>query len=224
MPTLLALWLAGAGAAAPALPNVPVTPPPAPVNEAATPVAEPTTEAEKAPKTGQLLFDAKQPAELLVDGVKLGQLYYAGQARFDVLPGRHRVRVYLSGQPTDTDVEVVAGVESRVLIGRTGVTVSRSDVAAAPHADVVSVEMRMVGGGGAQVRVDDQRYRIDAGGQVSVPLASGVHAVSFRSADGTVIWASGTLELAGGEGVIVQLAEGRMPEVSGPGKFDAGGG
>lgn len=222
MPTLPLWCLLATALAGPALPNTPAAAP-----SAATRPAEPVpAEVEAGAPTaaaGQVVFDVRQPAELLIDGVKLGQLYYAGQARFDIVPGRHVVRVYVSGQPTDGEIEVVAGTETRVLVGRTGLSISRQALDA-PEADAVPVELRVVGGSGAQVRLDAQRFDLPPGGKLSTTLATGAHAVSFRSADGTVIWATGTLRIAAGDPIVVQLAEGRLPEISGPGRFDAGGG
>jgi hypothetical protein len=81
-----------------------------------------------------------------------------------------------------------------------------------------------VGGGSAQVRVDGARHHLSGGDRITLTLAPGPHAMSVRSQDGTSVWAAGTLSVSGGAPVIVQIAEGRMPEVGGPAKFDPGGG
>jgi hypothetical protein len=173
---------------------------------------------------GPMFVDARVPVEIMVDGAKLAQLWYPGTARFDVLAGRHVLRLYVDGQPQDVTIEIHAGRETQVLVGRTGVSVTEGPTVATPDVNAVDVEIRVVGGGAAQVRIDAERHRLSGGDRLNLSLAPGPHAMSVRSQDGTAIWAAGTLSLAGGAPVVVQIAEGRMPEVGGPARFDPGGG
>jgi hypothetical protein len=179
---------------------------------------------EVAQPGGPMVVEARVPVELMVDGVKIAQLWYPGTARFDIVGGPHVVRVYVDGNPQDVSVEIQPGHETHVLVGRSGISVTKAEVAAPGPVDAVSVELRVVGGGAAQVRVDGARHTLSGGDRLTLSLPPGPHAMSVRSSDGTAIWAAGTLSLTGGAPVVVQITEGRMPEVGGPGRFDPGGG
>jgi hypothetical protein len=156
--------------------------------------------------------------------VKLAQLWYPGTARFDIVAGAHVVRVYVDGTPRDVNVDIQPGHETHVLVGRSGISVTKAETEAPGPVDAVSVELRVVGGGAAQIRMDGERHHLSGGDRLTLSLSPGPHAMSVRSSDGTAIWAAGTLSLTGGAPVIVQIAEGRMPEVGGPARFDPGGG
>ncbi len=173
---------------------------------------------------GALEIDCKVPAEILVDGVKLAQLYYPGIARFELRAGVHGLRVYTNGDPTDIPLSIDGDGRSRVLVGRTGITVDSVVSTAEAEATVVPVEFRAVGTMGAELRVGTERYAVPAGGSMQIELPSGSHRLSVRNSDGTVIWASGQLAVTGSERVFVQVAEGRLPEVSGKGSFVGPGG
>ncbi|MEQ1565362.1 MAG: hypothetical protein ABMA64_06970 [Myxococcota bacterium] len=171
--------------------------------------------------TTELVVDAKLPAEVLLEGVKLAQLYFPAEVRWKVEVGEHLARVYTNGNPVDVPITLVAGVTTKIVVGRSGVTTERLD---RPEATgPAKLELRMVGAGGAVVRLDREAHHLDAGGRVELELPSGSHPMSVRSADGTVIWAAGALDVYQGE-VLVMIAEGRLPEVSGTGAFHAGGG
>jgi len=67
------------------------------------------------------------------------------------------------------------------------------------------------------VVVDGQPHRV-VGGETTLVLSEltvGSHAVEIRSGDNLVIWSHGTLQLIGGDAVVLSLAEGRMLEVQG---------
>lgn len=179
--------------------------------------------APEAPAVGALVVDARVPAEVMVNGAKLAALYAPSETRFQVEAGHHRLSIWTNGKPTDLEIDVAEGLEARVLVGRTGVTTSSGPVAGPDPADAVPVEFRVVGTPAAQVRVGDGREIVQAGRAFTLPLTPGPHPFSVRSADGTAIWATGTLEVTGAP-VVVQIAEGRVPEVSGSASFHAGGG
>jgi hypothetical protein len=170
----------------------------------------------------RLEIDAKVPVEILIGGVKLGQLYYPGEAQFKIVPGEHVLRVYVNGRPTDVPLVMRAGERTRVLVGRSGVSLEAAVAeAGAPAAPVgpVAVQFRLSGGGGARLMVDGEPVALQGGQPVTIDLGVGNHRLSVRSVDGTAIWATGQLEVQGGDSLVVQVAEGRMPEVSGPGRF-----
>ena len=76
----------------------------------------------------------------------------------------------------------------------------------------------------AQLRIGKQRLNIDAGQSTSLTLSPGDHVISLRNHDGTVIWAQRTLHVGAQEGLVVQLSDGRMPELFGAGRFHPSGG
>lgn len=209
-----------------ALLAVPASPGAPALNPALTPASDavtPSAGAEAAAvEGGDLVVDAKVPVEILVEGMKLGQLYFPGEVRYRIVAGHHLVRLYTNGQPTDLPIDLAAGQRTRVLVGRTGITVSNEAIPAAP-AGPARIELRFVGTGQALVRLGSTPHALQPGHDLTLELPSGAYPLSVRSADGTVIWASGQLDVSAGDAVVVQVGEGRMPEVSGPGAFHAGG-
>ena len=133
------------------------------------------------------------------------------------------LRIYTQGKPHDMPLNLVADAELSIVVGRTGIT-AEEQVATVDDGITAPVEFRVLGARGASLRIDGDRHSIPAGGHLQLQLANGVHNVSVRSGDGTAIWASGRLNVTGGPPLIVQMSEGRLPEVSGGGTFDAGSG
>jgi hypothetical protein len=229
---MITLWLMGTVALGgqPPPPDFPEAPKAPTMNqptgsEAPVPApAEIVATEETAQQSGPLVVEAKVPCEVIVDNVKLTQLWVPGTASFDVVVGKHLMRLYVSGVPADVPVEVTPGKEFRVLVGRTGVTVSQAPLPAAGDIATVDVELRVVAGGAVQVRVDGNKHPVSGGDRLKLALPPGPHALSIRSSDGTVIWAAGTLSLVGGAPVVVMIAEGRVPEVSGPARYEPAGG
>lgn len=185
--------------------------------------AEAPPEPPPPPAAGTLAIDARQPAEILVNGVQLARLHFPCEVKFQVQTGPSQLRVYTNGLPTDVPIDIREDEVTRVLVGRTGISMTTERPAAPAAEGPVPVEFRVVGGAGAQVRLDAGRHAVQAGTNVTLDLQPGPHPLSVRSADGTAIWATGTLQVHGGP-VVVQIAEGRMPEVSGGASFQAGGG
>ncbi len=171
---------------------------------------------------GTLSVDSKLPAEVLVDGIKLVQLWHPGTVSFEVEAGPHALRIYTNGNPADHALEIVSGSISRVLVGRTGTTLEDPKRRVSDADGTVPVELRVVGTG-ARVFLGEQRLSLSNGERTAIELSPGDHALSVRSQDGTAIWARGTLEVGVGEPLIVQITEGRLPELSGAGSFRTGG-
>lgn len=182
------------------------------------------TETTVAPGAAPLVIDAKVPVEVLLEGVKLAQLYFPGEVTFYVAPGPHLVRIYTNGDPTDVPVALATGVGARIVVGRSGISLAAVEQAAVVATGPVPVEFRFVGNGGAQLRIDSKPHSVQPGHDLKLDLPAGVHPISVRSTDGTAIWASGSLEVVPGRPMVVQLSEGRLPEVSGAGAYHAGGG
>lgn len=187
--------------------------------DAATPVM---AERSPAQQRGVLVFDSRVPTEILVDGTTVAKLFREGKLQVDVPAGVRSLRVYTNGTPQDLEVVVPASGTLDVLVGRTGLSVDPSATRSVPNevpAGDVAVQVRMTGPIGARLYLDDKRFEVGAGSQVDLALPTGDHPLSVRNENGTVVWASGTLKVEGPDAVVVQLSEGRLPEVSGRGTF-----
>lgn len=172
---------------------------------------------------GTVHIDAKLPAEVLIDGIKLAQVFAPGKVTFDVVPGQHLLRVYTHGKPHDLPMNITAGSDLSVVVGRTGLS-SDEVVSDTTPAGIVPVEFRVLDGMASMIRIAGAKHTVPQGERLTVELPTGVHPISVRSSDGTIIWANGRLTLEGSDGVVVQVAEGRLPEVSGAARFDPTGG
>jgi len=179
------------------------------------------------PAPSEVLVDAKVPTEVLVDGVKLAQLYVPGRAAFTLPAGSHQLRIYTNGNHSDFPLQLLADATTHVVVGRAGVSIDAPQVAAAADGDPalpVPVEFRALVGP-AQIRLDGgSRLQLTAGGRLQVELSQGDHPLSVRNAAGTVIWADGVLAVGRGDRVVVHVTEGRLPEISGVATFRADGG
>jgi len=172
---------------------------------------------------GRLVIESRVPTEVLVDGHKMMQLFTSGTSMFDVRPGKRRVRVYTNGNPQDLVVEIMPTGETILIVGRTGITTGQRTAAENPTDAVAKISFRAAGDIASQIRLGKERFTVQPDTIYPLELAAGRHDISVRSADGTAIWASGVLTLDGGK-VVVQVAEGRLPEVTGDGRFTARGG
>jgi hypothetical protein len=194
---------------------------PASINPEAVPVP---VEADPTAVMGQLMFDTRLPAEIRVDGHTVAQLYLGGRLTVNASIGPHEVMVLTNGTPRHVAVDVPRVGTAVVMVGRTGITTGLRDAELAEAGSLTPVELRVAGDQDVMVQIGDQRWRINARASKGIEVPIGVHTISVRSGNGTVVWATGTLELASAGPVVLQLAEGRMPEVSGQGSaFHPGG-
>lgn len=169
---------------------------------------------------GALRIDARIPADIVVDGSRMAQLYTAGQLEVAVPTGLHEVFITTNGVQRRIEVSVPSGGVARVLVGRNGL--SGDLLREEPEAvEATPVEFRATGDEGIEVRIGRQSLRVAPGSSSVIELAPGEHPCTLRNLDGTVIWARGTLHVAGAEVVVVQFTEGRAPEISGEGSFSA---
>jgi len=165
---------------------------------------------------GELVVEAHQPAQLHVNGQPVAELYTASVLHLQLAAGDYAVTVMLNGKPESVDVAIPAEGGTTLVIGRSGITTGQI-AAAEPAADgPAKVEIRVSGAAGVMVQVDEKRHRLGAGEVLTIDLDQGTHKLQIRDHAGTVVWARGTLEVAGAE-MVVQVAEGRMPEVAGTG-------
>jgi hypothetical protein len=172
---------------------------------------------------GTIVFDTRLPAEVRIDGMVVAQLYTGAQLSVKAPVGPHELVILTNGTPRTGKVDVPATGKATVMVGRTGLTTGQS--ASEPDADgTATLQFRVVGSRGVLVQLGDDRFRIDSNSQKGIVMPIGSYDMRVRSADGTVVWANGRLELSRAVPVVVQLAEGRLPEVSGPGSsFSPGG-
>jgi hypothetical protein len=177
-----------------------------------------------APPVGELWIDARVPLEARVDGVPIAQLFVPGQLIVPVPVGDHQLTALIAGAPQQVQVHIPPpGERAVVLAGRSGLTTELRPAPRLAAAGEVPVSLRVTGGASLQVRIDAQRLLVEPGAGLTLALPAGPHPMSVRSREGTVIWASGTLHLAGDQTVVVQLGEGRLPETSGAGSSFAAG-
>lgn len=202
--TLLMTVLAAAFAGSPAGINPPVEAPPS---------------AEPAPAVdgSSLHFDARIPAEIRIGDQTIATLFVAGKLSVAIAPGSYMLTVLTSGMPRSLSVTVEPGSASQIVIGRTGLTAGPVEPGPSFEGTVAPIELRVAGSQDVMVQIGSDRWRVVARGTRRIDVPVGVHPVSVRSGNGTVVWAHGTLEVHNAAPVVIQLAEGRMPEVSGPG-------
>jgi len=185
--------------------------------DATDPVSEPTD-------PGTLVVEARVPTEVLVDGHKMVQLFTSGRVELPVAPGDRLLRIYVNGNPEEHPVEILPTGATVVVVGRTGITTGQHGPSPSTDADrLAHVQIRTLQDVSSQIRLDGQRIQVQPDEVHPLSLPAGKHEINIRSYDGTAIWATGVLTLDGGE-VIIQIGEGRLPEVTGDGRFTARGG
>jgi hypothetical protein len=165
----------------------------------------------------EIVVDAKVPVTLRVDGAVAAELRLPGSVRVEVPSGDHRVVLVAGTEEHTWAVTLVDGVPVHLMAGRGGVSMSLPDGREPPVAAGLSRPVALM------VFIDRQRLLVEPGPGRLVPVPVGQHEVSVRSADGAEVYARGVLRVDGGPGLMVQLAEGRLPETNGPGvSFVAG--
>lgn len=185
---------------------------PLPRNPEIDPAALPAQEAA----LGTVLFDVRIPAEVRLDGVVLAQLFTPGRLIVDTALGTREVMVVTNGIPRTLAIDVLGDGRTVVLVGRNGLTSSRMADEAEAEGEV-PMQLRVAGDQDVLVTFGDERYHVDAYGSRDLTLPVGTHDMTVRSGDGLVLWARGHVTLERSELTIVQLSEGRLPEISGSG-------
>lgn len=165
---------------------------------------------------GEVVVHAEVPAEVAVDGQPTAQLFRAGRLHLDVPDGERRVTVLVGGTPTHLRLQVDAAAATHVVVGRTGIS-TRREIRVDPEAGPAIVELRAVGREGLTVILGDRRIRLAPGDQQVLELPAGRHPAQLRSGDGLAIYATGLLDVQGPGPIVVQVSEGRAPEVVGVG-------
>lgn len=183
---------------------------------------------------GEVIIDAKIPAHVAVDGAVVAEIYTEGVLRLPLADGRHTLGITTGGTPSSHEIEV-GGTPVVVLVGRSGTSIGAAGASAAPEpvagvepeagaepapaapVGPVPVRFRTAGRARVLVQIGTRRFTIAPGAGIEVELAPGEHIVSVRNPDGTQVFARGVLTLTGGSDLVVQVAEGRVPETSGDG-------
>ena len=166
-----------------------------------------------------LLVEAKIPTALYVDGQAFVEFSRPGRAEFEVAAGEHKLVIMTNGNPTERVVNI-GPTPTRLVVGRTGISLGAAETMepSTPEAGATTtVELRSTSRLPLLITVDDERYVLAPGATKSLTIANGDHAFKVRNDAGTAIFATGTLALKGTTDVIVQLSEGRVPEVAGDG-------
>ncbi|MBA2319981.1 MAG: hypothetical protein H0V89_02395 [Deltaproteobacteria bacterium] len=187
--------------------------------------APPALAPDEVTPLGLVFVEAHVPTEIRINKRPVAQLYVPATIEIAAPIGEQELTVLVGGESHVFPMTVPSAPDRAVvMIGRSGTTV-RSEAKPPPGvAAQVPLELRGVGPGPVQIRIANERYRVESGATVGLSLLAGEYPISVRSTDGTAIWATGRLTVSGGDLVIVQLTEGRLPEVSGAGVFVANGG
>ncbi|MFT6146559.1 MAG: hypothetical protein ACJATT_002356 [Myxococcota bacterium] len=180
-----------------------------------------------AASAADLTLEARVPTEIYVDGNVVAKLYQPGALRVRVSEAPHELRVFINGESTQQVVDMTHTESSVVIIGRTGISWPENVLAVPVEADIEiegRVSFRSVADEDVVVTIGRDRRTISPGEETEWVVGPGTHSMSLRNSGGTVIWVRGQLHIDGDD-AIVQLADGRMPEVLGQGgQFVANGG
>ena len=166
-------------------------------------------------ETGTIVIDAKVPVEMKLDAEPVGTLLVPSTLTVVTTPGAHTLKMWVHGTASDVPVEVPAGGQVVVVVGSGGVTAGAPPKVAG--VGPVRVELRSLGREALAVVIAGTRVVVDAGQIVPVELPAGEHTVTLRNLEGTAVWADGTLVVGAGTVVVVQISDGRAPEVAGAG-------
>ncbi len=163
----------------------------------------------------ELIVDAQIPTELAINGLPIAQIFVPSRISVDRPAGLAEITLFVDGKPQFFSVEIKNDKPTWFVVGKTGITVSQPEATAATGP--AKAEFRVSGTGTVQLRLGDAVYRLAPGDSKSIELEPGEHPMSLRDSKGTAIWARGMLNIQPGGVMIVQLADGRLPEVVGSG-------
>ena len=167
-----------------------------------------------------LQVDAKLPTEVLVDGNKVAEVWKPARVIVDVPAGEHVVRIYRQGKPTDLSLTFPPEGTVDLVVGRTGITTNVPKATPSDDGPAVEVAVELRALSSTQIRLGRDKMVLGDGEEQVLEMPVGTYPISIRSPDGTVIWAKGQLVVQPGARLVVQIASGRLPEVSGAGRFD----
>ena len=164
-----------------------------------------------------LAIDANVPVEIHVEGHPVAQLFYPAHLEMAYPAGPLHLVLVLNGNAKPLDIEIPEEGQAHLLIGRNGITTSNTAPPSAIPAGPVNVQFRVPGQESLQIRIGNERHVVQPAAKLDLSLAAGHHPIEIRNGQGTTIWARGSLHIGLGDDVIVQLSDGRTPEVVGSG-------
>jgi len=168
---------------------------------------------------GELLIDARIPAAVYLDGQSFVEMSQPGKAEFTVSNGEHKLIVMTNGNPTERIINISAE-PTQLLVGKSGISVGIAEVLPTKDIETAAsneIEFRSTSKLPLMVRLGEDRHILPAGATKRLDVEAGEHAITIRNDSGTAIFASGVLITDGKNRIIVQVSEGRLPEVSGKG-------
>lgn len=165
----------------------------------------------------EIILHSRVPVEVAVDDERIATLLAPADLHLSVEAGLHELLLWVNGSPHSVEVDVPARGAATVVVGRTGVTTGVIEAEPVDPELPATVQLRGTGGESVEVRLGAERHIVDPAGTVELQLPAGTHPLSLRNTLGTVIWATGELVLPPDGEIVVQVADGRAPEVMGAG-------
>lgn len=163
---------------------------------------------------GDVVVDAHVPTDVFMGETALARMFVPSVLTLPMAAGRQELKFWIDGSPHPIFIDVPEQGAITVLVGKSGIT---SNAQAVPEGAIGPVEFRVTGKQAVMLVVDDLRYHLGPQDALKIDLADGTHHMDVRDAMGTVIWARGSFTVNDPRGVVVQVSEGRMPEVGGSG-------
>lgn len=163
---------------------------------------------------GDVVVDAHVPTDVFQGDTALARMFVPSVLTLPMAAGRQELKFWIDGDPHPVFVDVPEEGSITVLVGKNGIT---SNAQALPQGAIGPVEFRVMGKEAVMLVLDDHRYYLGPQDALKLDLSDGRHHLDLRDSNGTVIWARGELTVNDPRGVVVQVSEGRMPEVGGSG-------
>lgn len=165
----------------------------------------------------EIILHAEVPVEVAIDGQPIVQIYRQARLHLPVATGERRLNLLVGGNPTQLRLPITEGEVTHVVVGRTGISTRREPTPDPETQGFAQLEVRVVGREHLRLTIGEQRFDLARGDQQSIDLPIGRHRTQLRSGNGQAIFATGVLEIREAGTVVMQLSEGRAPEVVGPG-------
>ena len=163
---------------------------------------------------GGFIVDAQVPVELRIGEQTYVKLYYPGQTRMEYAPGDVDMTVLVNGNPSTVRMDIPESGYAQLVVGRNGTSVAERTTQSEVKAES-PVTFRAVGRESMQIRLNNTKYSVSPDHELKQTLSTGTHKLEIRNEEGTLVWAKGVLNVSGKEPVVLQLSEGRLPEVIG---------